>query len=112
MKPHSNDLHPVARRTLVTRDTPALSPGYPPLIIGESRAMCDVRERARRVATGDAKVLITGESGVGKDLVAQYIHAHSARYSRLFVTVNCAAIAETLLESELFGHVKGSFTGA
>jgi transcriptional regulator with PAS, ATPase and Fis domain len=71
-----------------------------------------VREVAARVAIGDAKVLITGESGVGKDVIAHYIHSRSLRAARPFVTVNCAAISETLLESELFGHVKGSFTGA
>jgi len=81
-------------------------------LIGESEAMRALREVARRVAGGDAKVLITGESGVGKDLVARYIHERSARAMRPFVPVNCAAISETLLESELFGHVKGSFTGA
>jgi transcriptional regulator with PAS, ATPase and Fis domain len=81
-------------------------------LIGESEGMRVVRDVARRVAIGDAKVLITGESGVGKDVVARYIHAHSLRAARPFVTVNCAAISETLLESELFGHVKGSFTGA
>jgi transcriptional regulator with PAS, ATPase and Fis domain len=81
-------------------------------IIADSEQMRAVREVAARVAIGDAKVLITGESGVGKDVIARYIHAHSLRASRPFVTVNCAAISETLLESELFGHVKGSFTGA
>src|SRR5262249_32857446 len=81
-------------------------------LVGESEAIRALRNVARRVAVGNAKVLITGESGVGKDVLARYIHAHSPRESRPFVTVNCAAISETLLESELFGHVKGSFTGA
>jgi transcriptional regulator with PAS, ATPase and Fis domain len=81
-------------------------------LIGESEAIRALRDMARRVALGGAKVLITGESGVGKDIVARSIHAHSPREARPFVAVNCAAISETLLESELFGHVKGSFTGA
>jgi transcriptional regulator with PAS, ATPase and Fis domain len=74
--------------------------------------MAEVVRLVRRVATGDAKVLITGESGVGKDLVAQAVHAESPRRHGPFVAVNCAGLTETLLESELFGHVKGSFTGA
>jgi two-component system NtrC family response regulator len=81
-------------------------------LIGESIVMRDLREEIERVARSDAKVLVTGESGVGKELVAAAIHAHSPRVQRPFVAVNCAGIPETLLESELFGHVKGSFTGA
>jgi two-component system response regulator HydG len=81
-------------------------------IIGRSGAVRDVLGRIVRIAPTDATVLITGESGTGKELVAKAIHANSKRASRPFVTVNCAAISETLLESELFGHARGSFTGA
>ena len=83
-----------------------------PLIIGRSAAIQAICGLAERVAEGDAKVLITGESGVGKDLVAQLIHHHSHRARQPFVAVNCAGVPETLLESQLFGHVKGSFTDA
>lgn len=81
-------------------------------IIGKSAAMQEVYEVIEKVVTNDVTVLITGESGTGKELVAQAIHYHSRRKSKPFVSVNCAAIPETLLESELFGHEKGSFTGA
>jgi two-component system NtrC family response regulator len=74
--------------------------------------MADILSLVGRVAARDTKVLVTGESGVGKDLVAREIHARSARAGRPFIAVNCAGLTETLLESELFGHVKGSFTGA
>jgi transcriptional regulator with PAS, ATPase and Fis domain len=81
-------------------------------LIGQSAAMQELREEIERVAKSDAKVLVTGDSGVGKELVAGAIHSQSQRAQRPFVAVNCAGIPETLLESELFGHVKGSFTGA
>ena len=77
-----------------------------------SRAMTELLAMAARAAKSPAKVLITGESGVGKDVVARYIHSQSIRRQAQFVAVNCAGVTETLLESELFGHVKGSFTGA
>jgi transcriptional regulator with GAF, ATPase, and Fis domain len=77
-----------------------------------STAMTELLKLAERAAVADSKVLITGESGVGKDIVARHIHAHSGRRHNEFVPVNCAGVTETLLESELFGHVKGSFTGA
>ena len=81
-------------------------------IVGRSPAMIALQEEIQRVAQSDAKILITGESGVGKELVAMSVHAQSLRADRPFITVNCAGLPETLLESELFGHVKGSFTGA
>jgi len=87
-------------------------PGGAPNIIAASPAMLEVLAMARRAAAGESKVLVTGESGVGKDLIARTVHVHSTRANGPFVAVNCAGLTETLLESELFGHVKGSFTGA
>jgi transcriptional regulator with PAS, ATPase and Fis domain len=81
-------------------------------LIGSSHPMLELRQEIERIARSDAKVLITGESGVGKELVARAIHSSSPRADRAFIAVNCAGLPETLLESELFGHVKGSFTGA
>ena len=81
-------------------------------LLGSSIAIRELQEEIDQVARSDAKVLITGESGSGKELVAQAVHTFSLRASRPFVAVNCAGVPETLLESELFGHVKGSFTGA
>ncbi len=81
-------------------------------IVGRSGAVRDVLARIVRIAPTDSTVLITGESGTGKELVARAVHANSRRADRAFVPVNCAAISETLLESELFGHARGAFTGA
>ena len=81
-------------------------------IIGKSKAIRDVLEMVKKVANTQATVLITGDSGTGKELVALALHAHSDRKEKLFLPVNCGALPETLLESLLFGHMKGSFTGA
>jgi DNA-binding NtrC family response regulator len=81
-------------------------------IIGKSRAILDVIKRAELVAESKSTVLLTGETGTGKELVARAIHARSAQHAMPLIKVNCAAIPETLLESELFGHVRGAFTGA
>ena len=81
-------------------------------IVGRSRSMQQVIETARIVARSKSTVLITGETGTGKEMVARAIHAYSAQREMPLIKVNCAAIPETLLESELFGHVKGAFTGA
>jgi transcriptional regulator with PAS, ATPase and Fis domain len=81
-------------------------------IIGKSKAIGDVLEMVKKVANTQATVLITGDSGTGKELIALALHAHSDRKNKLFLPVNCGALPETLLESLLFGHMKGSFTGA
>lgn len=83
-----------------------------PMIIGQSEKIRDVCRLIGSVAKSDANVLIQGESGTGKEIIANAVHAHSHRSCGPFVKVNCAALTETLLESELFGHVRGAFTGA
>jgi two-component system, NtrC family, nitrogen regulation response regulator NtrX len=81
-------------------------------MVGDSPGMAQVRQMISRVASTDSRVLITGESGTGKELVAAAIHTQSARRDRPFIRVNCAAIPKDLVESEMFGHEKGAFTGA
>ena len=81
-------------------------------VVGDSEALQSVLRVIERVAASDSTVLVTGESGTGKELAARAVHYNSDRRDRPFVTVNCGAIPEELLESELFGHVQGAFTGA
>lgn len=81
-------------------------------IIGTSVAMQEIRKRVAKVASSDSNVLITGETGTGKELLAEAVHDKSPRRNNAFVAINCAAIPDTLLESELFGYTKGAFTGA
>jgi len=83
-----------------------------PKLVGQSPLVLEIKDEIVRVARSEAKVLVTGESGVGKELVAEALHQASARSSGPFVAVNCAGFPETLLESELFGYMRGSFTGA
>jgi two-component system response regulator AtoC len=83
-----------------------------PGLVGRTPAMLEVYKMIARLSDSPAAVFITGESGTGKELVARAIHVHGSRHAAPFVAVNCGAITETLLESELFGHLKGSFTGA
>ena len=90
-----------------------IEPGSPPpQLVGDSPVIGELRREIERAARSQAKVLILGETGVGKEVVARLIHAGSARRARPFVAVNCSGIPETLLASELFGHARGSFTGA
>ncbi len=96
-----------------TPDAPRTEVANPlPRLIGRSAAWTRTLETAERVARGRTKVLLTGESGVGKDVIARYLHAQSPRVNEPFIAVSCASLSDTLLESELFGHEKGSFAGA
>src|SRR3954469_404004 len=98
----------------MSRNPTSIGPTFEPLpgIIGSSRPMIDVARLTRQVARSRASVLLLGETGTGKELIAHAIHDLSQRRNRPFVRVNCGALSESLLESELFGHVRGAFTGA
>ena len=96
---------------MLRRELSTLNPAGSELV-GRSQAMRNITGLIQKVAPSDSTVLITGESGCGKEVVARAIHAQSTRKDKLFLPVNCSAIPDTLLESQLFGHVKGSFTGA
>ena len=104
------DISRLMRVPAVTEDEPIQEPAD--VLVGRCPAMQDVYKAIGRVAPQDVTVLIRGESGTGKELVARAIYHHSRRAAAPFLAVNCAAIPETLLESELFGHEKGAFTGA
>lgn len=103
------------RRHLAPRaggDTPRPQSQLNPSVVGHSPAIIEVMKTVARVAPSQATILITGETGTGKELIARAIHNYSDRAAARFVAVNCSALAEGVLESELFGHVKGAFTGA
>ena len=104
----------LARLALPPHGRRAARPAQEPIpgVIGESPAMAALRQQVLRVAPTDASVVLTGESGTGKEVIARALHAASRRGGRAFVAINCAAIPETLLESELFGYERGAFTGA
>jgi len=105
------DRRELALENVLLRDE--LKAGFEPgVIIGQSKSMKEVEQLVQKVGPTDTTVLITGESGTGKELVARAIHRHSCRRDKPFVVVDCGSLVENLFESELFGHVKGSFTGA
>ena len=106
------ELMALVERALKVSGTIEVDEDWAAEIITRNQAMAEVMQQTKMVAATDARVLITGDSGTGKELLAQAIHRASDRRSKPFVAINCSAMAENLLESELFGHEKGSFTGA
>ena len=107
-----DELMSLVERALKVSGTVDVEEGWAAEIITRNALMKEVMQQAKMVAVTDARVLITGESGTGKELLAQAIHSASDRRNKPFVAINCSAMAENLLESELFGHEKGAFTGA
>ena len=108
----TEELKRVEHRLHVTRQELGSANELPPGLVANSAAILQAIDLARRVAQVDSTVLLTGESGVGKERIARLIHQESARATGPFVAINCGAMPETLLESELFGHARGAFTGA
>ncbi len=107
-----DELISLVERALKYSGSVEVEEGWSAEIITRNQAMKEIMQQAKMVAATDARVLITGESGTGKELLAQAIHHASDRKNKPFVAINCSAMAENLLESELFGHEKGAFTGA
>ena len=107
-----NELLSLVERALKVSGTVEVDDDWANEIITRNAAMKEIMQQTKMVAATDARVLITGESGTGKELLAKAIHAASERHNKPFTAINCSAMAENLLESELFGHEKGAFTGA
>jgi two-component system response regulator GlrR len=107
-----DELMATVDKALKTSGLPNVDEAWSAEIITRNKAMKEILQQAKMVAATDARVLITGESGTGKELLARAIHNASSRHDKQFTAINCSAMAENLLESELFGHAKGAFTGA